>query len=100
MTIELFIFMLTIGAMISSLLTQAMKQAFKNISSNILALIDAIIIGIIGMVLFYFLMGIPFTLQNIICIPLMALCIWIGSMIGYDKCLQTLEQIKKGWDYV
>lgn len=100
MTIELFIFMLTIGALISSLLTQAVKKAFTNISTNILALIDAIAVGVIGMVIAYVLLGIPFTLPNIMCIVLMSVCIWVGSMIGYDKVIQTIEQIKKGWNYV
>jgi len=31
------------------------------------------------------------------CIVLMGVCIWVGSMIGYDKVVQTIEQIKKGW---
>lgn len=100
MTIEMFIAMLTIGGLISSLITQALKEAFKNVSANILALIDSIAVGVLGMVVAYILMGIPFNLQNIICIPLMAVCIWIGSMIGYDKVIQTIAQIKKGWDYV
>ncbi len=100
MTIELFIFMFTIGALISSLLTQAVKKAFKSVSTNILALIDAIAVGVIGMIIAYILMGIPFTLPNIVCIILMSVCIWVGSMIGYDKVIQTIEQIKKGWDYV
>lgn len=100
MTIELFIFMLTIGALISSLLTQAVKKAFTNISTNILALIDAVTVGVIGMIIAYVLLGIPFTLPNIMCIVLMSVCIWVGSMIGYDKVIQTIEQIKKGWNYV
>lgn len=100
MTIEMFIAMLTIGGLISSLITQALKEAFKNVSANILALIDSIAVGVLGVVAAYILMGIPFNLQNIICIPLMAVCIWIGSMIGYDKVIQTIAQIKKGWDYV
>lgn len=97
MTIELFIFMLTIGALMASLLTQAVKKAFPSVSSNILALVDAFVIGIIGMAIAYVLMSIPFTLPNIMCIVLMGVCIWVGSMIGYDKVVQTIEQIKKGW---
>ena len=41
MTIELFMFLFTIGSVASSLLTQAMKKAFKNLSSNMLALASA-----------------------------------------------------------
>lgn len=100
MTIELFIFMLTIGAAASSLLTQALKKAFKNISCNVLALLDAIIVGFFGTCIAYGLMGVPFTLKNILCVVLMTVCVWVGSMIGYDKVIQMIDQIKKGWDYV
>ena len=92
MTIELFIFMLTIGGLLSSLLTQALKKAFGNLSSNMLALVSAVLIGVFGMYTAFILMGIPFILQNIICIPLMAVCIWIGSMIGYDKLTRRLPR--------
>ena len=93
MTIQLFMFLFTIGSVVSSLLTEAIKQAFKNISTNIIALVNAIIVGIIGTVFAYVLMGISFSLINSICIVLMAVCIWVGSMIGYDKVKQTIEQL-------
>lgn len=94
MTIQLFLFLFTIGSLLSSLATEAIKKAFESVSSNVIALIDAILIGIVGTVFAYILMGIPFTLSNDICIVLMAVCIWIGSMVGYDKVMQTINQIK------
>ena len=94
MTIELFIIMLTVGGTLSSLITQALKKAFDELSSNVIAIADAAIVGIGGMIITYILMDIPFTLQNIVCIPLMAICIAVGSMVGYDKVIQTLKQIR------
>lgn len=94
MTIELFMFLFTIGSLASSLLTQAMKKALQNISTNITALVSAITVGGIGTICAYALMGIPLTPQNIICIVLMIVCMWVGSMIGYDKVMQTISQIK------
>lgn len=94
MTVEMFIYLFTIGSLFASLLTQATKKAFPNISSNILALVNAVIVGIVGMVCVYVVMNIPFTPVNIIYIALMAACIWMGSMLGYDKIVQTLEQLK------
>lgn len=94
MTIELFIIMLTVGGTLSSLITQALKKAFDELSSNVIAIADAAIVGIGGMIIAYILMDIPFTLQNIVCIPLMAICIAVGSMVGYDKVVQTLKQIR------
>lgn len=94
MTIEMFIYLFTLGSMFASLLTQSTKQTFPNVSSNILALINAAIVGIVGMICAYVILGIPFTVVNIIYIVLMGICIWIGSMIGYDKITQTIKQIR------
>lgn len=96
MTIELFIYLFTIGSVASSLLTQALKKSFTDISNNMLALISAVIVGLIGTCSAYILMGILFDLKNVVCIILMTICVWVGSMVGYDKVIQTLAQIKRG----
>lgn len=96
MTIELFMFLFTIGSAAASLLTQALKKAANNLSSNIVALLAAVVVGSFGTIMAYILMGIPFDAKNISCIVLMTVCIWVGCMVGYDKVLQTIEQIKRG----
>lgn len=97
MTVNLFIILITLGAAVASLLTEAIKTAFSNAgkdcSPNMIALINSVIVGGLGTALSYILIGIPFTVNNIICIPLMMLCIWIGSMVGYDKIIQLIQQI-------
>lgn len=97
MTVNLFIILITLGAAVASLLTEAIKTAFSNAgkdcSPNMIALINSVIVGGLGTALSYVLIGIPFTVNNIICIPLMMLCIWIGSMVGYDKIIQLIQQI-------
>lgn len=102
MSVTLFVFILTIGAAFSSLLTQAVKKWYENrkseYSSNMIALINAIVIGCGGTVVVYMLMGIPWSVNNIICIFLMGICVWIGSMIGYDKIIQLVQQISGGGD--
>lgn len=94
MTVTLFIFLFTIGSMVSSLLTEALKKAFTYMSTNIIALVDAVVVGCLGTLSAYVLMGVEWSLSNIVCLVLMAFCIWIGSMVGYDKVLQTISQIK------
>lgn len=94
MTIELFIFLFTIGSLVSSLLTEALKKSFKNISTNIIALSNAFIVGTCGTVVAYLLMGVLLNTTNVVCIFLMTFCIWVGSMVGYDKVMQTIAQIK------
>lgn len=94
MSISLFLWLFTVGSMAASLLTQALKKAL-DMSSNLVALINALIVGAAGTTAAYILMGVPLNLQNIICIILMSLCIWIGSMIGYDKVIQTISQLRR-----
>ncbi len=95
MTIELFLFLFTIGSLVSSLLTEALKKLNKALSTNVIALIDAVMVGLGGTVSAYVLMDIPWTPVNIVCMILMTFCVWIGSMIGYDKVMQTIAQLKR-----
>lgn len=97
MTVTLFITILTLGAGVTSLLTEAIKKAYENAhkdySANLIALVDAIVVGMGGTAVNYMLLGIPWTVNNIICMVLMAVCVWIGSMVGYDKLVQLISQV-------
>ena len=99
MTITLFITMFTIGSALCTLLTEAVKKAFQNAgkeaSAKVLALVDAVAVGGIGTAVSYILMGIDWTINNIICLALMIVAVWVGSMIGWDKVEQMLEQLHK-----
>lgn len=97
MTIKLFIMLFAIGAAVSALLTEAIKKTFENAGKetnpNVLALIDAIVIGCGGTAIAYILMDIPWNLDNIVCLILMSLFVWIGSVIGYDKVMELLDNL-------
>ena len=99
MTITLFISILTVGAAITTLLTEAIKKAYENAkkpySANIIALINAVIVGAGGTAVTYMLSGIDWTTNNIICMVLMVLSVWMGSMLGFDKVLQLVNQLKE-----
>ena len=99
MTITLFITFMTVAAAVSGLLTEAIKKAYQNAgrkySANVIALINAAVIGGFGMAAVYMLLGIPWTINNIICLVIMIVAVWIGSMIGYDKIIQLLKQIQE-----
>jgi hypothetical protein len=98
MTIALFMTLLATMAVAVSLLTEAVKNFFEgtkfNYSANMVVLILSIIVGIGGTAMAYVYMGIAFTPPNIICMMLMAVAVWVGSMIGYDKVIQMLGQFK------
>lgn len=99
MTITLFIAFITLGSAICSLLTEAIKKCFynagKEASPNLIALINAFVVGAVGTAIVYVLLGIPFTFNNILCLILMIFTVWIGSMIGFDKIKQLIEQLSK-----
>ncbi len=94
MTVTTFLTIVTIGSLVSSLLTEALKKSFKNMSTNVIALINAAIVGMLGTSATYILVGIEWNVQNIVCLVLMVFCVWLGSMVGYDKVIQTILQIK------
>lgn len=98
MTITLFMALMATLAVAVSLLTEAVKKFFEGsehkYSSNMVVLILSIVVGIVGTAITYVSLGIPFTPPNIICMILMAAAVWVGSMIGYDKVIQMMEQFK------
>lgn len=98
MNLSIFLVLFIIMSAISSLLTEAVKMLFKEwsvkCSLNLLALIDAVVVGGIGTIFAYIWLDIPFNSTNNIAILAMMVAIWIGSMIGYDKVIQLISQIK------
>lgn len=97
MSTTLFTILVTILSSVSMVLTEALKKAFdskgKDYSANVIALINALVVGCGGTAIAYLLLGIAFTVTNIICLLLMGVVVWVGSMIGYDKVKQLIEQI-------
>lgn len=97
MSMTMFILLATIMCTISGLLTEGIKAWCKNskkeCSPNLIALIDALVVGGAGTVAAYVLLNIAFTLSSILCIVIMIIVVWLGSMIGYDKVIQTITQI-------
>lgn len=94
MSIDVFIAFFAMASVASSLVTEAVKKAFSNLSSNVIALIDAVLIGGVGSFMYFVLKGTVITPVSVIFSLLMALCVWLGSMVGYDKVMQTLKQIR------
>ena len=98
MSVSLFIAIFVGGGLVNILLTQAIKQFYYNrnesASPNVIAFVNAIVVGGGGTALAYMLMGIPWTLNNILCLAAMMVMVWIGSMIGYSKILETYRQFR------
>ena len=87
--------MFTFGSAIASLFTEATKKAFPSISNNILAFINAVIIGFAGSLCAFVFLNISLDVKNVLSAILMSICVWLGSMLGYDKVIQTIKQLKE-----
>lgn len=98
MSVQLFATLLIILCVISGLLTEAIKKWLENMeknpSANLIAIIDAVVVGGGGLAAAYIWLGIAFTLSNILTIVAMIFVIGVGSMIGYDKVIQLVSQLK------
>lgn len=98
MSVSLFIALFVGGGLVNILLTQAIKQFYYNrkqsASPNVIALINAIIVGGGGTAFAYMLLDVQWTVNNILCLAAMMLFVWMGSMIGYSKILETYRQFR------
>lgn len=98
MTVELFLILLTILSVATSLFTEGVKMLLDSLNlkyaSNIVVLFVSIIVGGIGTVVFYLWNDIAWTSLNIICLFLMICANWLCAMVGYDKVMQAITQIK------
>lgn len=99
MTVTLFITLVTCFATATSLITEATKKILDSKSikyaANVVACIVAAIVGIGGTAAYYALTSIPFNATNVVSMILMGVAVAVGSMVGYDKVIQAVKQIKK-----
>ena len=93
MTLALFITLVTILSLVSSLVTEALKKNIEIKKPTLVVAIISAITGWGGGVIAYILMGIAFTLQSVICLVLLAPTIWLTATLGYDKVMEVIKQI-------
>lgn len=95
MTIEMFMILLFIASVLSSLITEAIKKMMSGTSSNIIvAIISAFVGGGIGSA--YYIAVAPHMTGSELTMFITALVIgsWLCAMLGYDKVKQAILQIK------
>ena len=81
MSVSLFIAIFVGGGLVNILLTQAIKQFYYNrgqsASPNVIALVNALIVGGGGTAFAYMLLGVEWTVNNILCLAAMMLMVWM-----------------------
>lgn len=97
MSVSVFVTIFIAEAALAGLLTEAVKQWYKNAgkdySPNMIALVDSVILGALVTSGYYIMKGIPFSVNNIICLLCLIVLNWFGCMLGYDKILQLVKQL-------
>jgi len=96
MSITLFTTILIILSLVASLITEACKKIFKDkkYSTNILVAAISAIVGWGGGTAVYIFTGMAFSLVNVTALILFAPAVWLIATVGYDKVIQTIQQIK------
>lgn len=98
MTFEVFLTLLLVVSTLTSLVVEALKKFLgenKKYSSNMLAGLVAIVLSVAVGICYFILFEVAFSAQFVIYIVALVLIGWICSMLGYDKVVQILTQIKK-----
>jgi predicted membrane metal-binding protein len=97
MTFEVFLMLLLVVSVFTSLVVEGIKKFVGekyNASSNLIAGIVAIVLGVIVGVFYCILAQIAFNVQIIIILIALVFLSWLCAMIGYDKVVQAITQIK------
>lgn len=94
MTLTLFITLVTILALISSLVTEGLKKTINIKQPTVIVAIISAITGWLGGLASYILMGIAFTPSSIVCLILLAPTLFLVATNGYDKVIELISQIK------
>ena len=98
MTLEVFLMLLLIVSIFTSLVVEGIKKFVGekyNASSNIVAGIVAIVLGVVIGVFYCILAEIAFNTQIVIMLIALVFLSWLCAMVGYDKVIQAITQIKK-----
>lgn len=92
--------LLLVCAVFTSLITQGIKVLLddQNVaySSNVIAAVVSVVLAVTIPIGYTLYSSGCFSLQLVIQIIVLAVLSWLCAMLGYDKVLQALAQIRKG----
>ena len=97
MTLQIFLMLLLIVSVLVSLTVEALKKVLNDkVPSNIMVGIASTMISIAIGIAYYILAKITFSMDLIVYFVALIFISWLCAMLGYDKVIQTLKQIKGG----
>ena len=96
--LQTFLMGLLVSSTLTGLATEALKTILvehnKQYHANTLAGVVALAITSAIGIGYIATMGIGFTTQSVVSILALVFMSWLGAMVGYDKVIQTIGQIK------
>ncbi len=100
MNIGVFLTLLMVVSVFTSLFTEAVKIVLDSLgkkfpSSNVLAGIVSIVLSVLVCVGYAVLYDVPHTDANAVYCVALVLLGWLSAMVGYDKVIQAITQIRK-----
>lgn len=99
MTLDILMYGVMIVAVLTGLVTQALKNAFQRFevdySANSVAGWVSIMLSLALFVIYYVLADLTYSPELVIYVFVLAFLSWLSAMIGYDKVVQTIEQLRK-----
>ena len=96
-TLQLFLTLLMVVSVFTSLVVEALKKFIGdkiNYSSNILAGITSIVLSACVGVFYCVMAEVAFTTNIIIILIALVFLSWLCAMVGYDKVVQAITQLK------
>lgn len=99
-SLEVFLIALLIVSTFTSLATEGIKKIFAEhnwkYNANTIAGVTSAVLST-GLGIGYVIaVGMPFTGQIVVCIIALVFISWLCAMVGYDKVIAQLKNIKKG----
>lgn len=94
---DLFLFLLFVVSILTGLFVEAIKKALGDkydYSSNLLAGIVSVVLSVLVSSGYYVLTDMTFSADLVVYLTALILLSWLCAMIGYDKVIQAIGQIK------
>lgn len=100
MNLEIFLTLLLAVSILTGLTVEAIKEVLKELErpykANILAGLVAVVLSVLVMAGYVTLVDAVINSKMAVYLIALVLLSWLSAMVGYDKVIQAITQIRKG----
>lgn len=95
MTISIGSFILMVCSIMTGLIVEAVKKMVHVDKPNILAAVVSVLVGVIVPLCYIAKNNIPMDITAVLYVISIVVLSWLCAMLGFDKVMQTISQIKR-----